>query len=250
MGRLEPCLAVQVAWPACARRGETQDPRSGDLFFLEADPRGPQPVRYEVYGSNERGFTPSKLPQEVQGLGTQPANLLGMTTQTRMTVVSSNSTKPGMNCSFYRVVAVDANDVASGPSAQAELPHPHIYSQPVETAAVGSPYRYELKSLTSQGDLQYRYAEPGCAFWETEGHEFQLVEGPAWLKLAAESGILSGTPSEKDAGLHRVTIVCRRTYPRELKKSDYRSSYFLKNDAQFHATDRQTFNLKVTKSAP
>lgn len=214
------------------------------------DPRGPQPVRYEVYGSNQRGFTPSKLPQNVQGLGTQAANLLGVTTKTKMTVVSSRSTKRGMDCSFYRVVAVDANDVAGGPSALIELPHPYIYSRPVQTATAGNPYRYELMSLTCQGDLQYRYAKPGYAFWETEGREFQLAEGPAWLELAEQTGTLSGTPTEKDAGVHRVTIVCRRTYPRELKKGDYRNSYFLKNDAKYHAEDRQTFHLKVTKSRP
>jgi hypothetical protein len=213
----------------------------------ERDSRGPQPVRYEVYGSNERGFAPSKLPYDVYGLGTQPANLLGVTTDTKMTTVSFNSAKPGMNCSFYRVVAVDSNGVASGPSALAELPHPFIDSQPVKTATVGVLYRYEPKTLTCHGDLQFRYAKPSYAFWETEGYEFQLVQGPAWLDLDGQTSTLSGTPTEKDVGVHTVTIVCRRTYPQELKEGDKRSECFLKHDAKYHAENRQTFRFEVIK---
>ncbi|MCP4605485.1 MAG: hypothetical protein GY847_34025, partial [Proteobacteria bacterium] len=126
-----------------------------------------------------------------------------------------------------------------------ELPHPFIYSQPVPTASVGKLYQYQLKSLSCLGDLQYRYAEPGYAFWEAEGYEWQLAEAPEWLELEQQTDTLAGTPREQDVGKHRVTIVCRRTYPQELKTDEYRSSYFLKNKAEYSAETRQTFELQV-----
>lgn len=208
------------------------------------NPRGPQPVRYEVYGSNIRGFAPGKTDHDVIGLGSQPANLLKTTTETQLTVVSPDSADAA-NCSFYRIVAVDANGAASGPSALVELPHPFIYSQPVQVASVGQPYRYQLKTLNCLGDLQFRYAEPNYNFWEEEGCRFELNDGPPWLKLDGDTGTLSGTPTSQDAGAHQVTVTCRRTYPRELKKDDYRSSYSLKDDPRFQAEHRQTFPLTV-----
>jgi hypothetical protein len=39
--------------------------------------------------------------------------------------------------------------------------------------------------------------------------------------------------------------VSRRTYPRELKKGDYRPSYFLKDAARFQAAARQAFAVNV-----
>ena len=36
----------------------------------------------------------------------------------------------------------------------------------VEIATVGQPYRYQARSLSCLGDLQYRNAEPGYTFYE------------------------------------------------------------------------------------
>jgi len=102
------------------------------------------------------------------GLGTQTRNLLCTTSETKLLVVSPDATKLNMNCSFYRVVAVDENGVASGPSELLELPHPFIYSKPITTTEVNKPYRYQVKTLKCIGDLQYRYAEPNMDFWEEE----------------------------------------------------------------------------------
>jgi hypothetical protein len=177
------------------------------------------------------------------GLGTQPGNLLCTTTDTQLQVVSPDLAKPGMNCSFYRVVAVDGDGVASGPSELLELPHPFIYSAPVTTAEVGEPYRYEVKTLKCIGDLQYRYAQPNAAFWETEGYEFELTEEPAWLSVNKNSGTLAGTPGPHDRGTSRVTVVCHRRFSRELKLGDHRPSYFLKDAPRFQASHQQTFEL-------
>jgi hypothetical protein len=211
----------------------------------QPNPRGERPVRYEVYGSNERGFTPSKKEYDVVGLGMQPGNLLCKTTKTKLLVVSPDAKKPTMNCSFYRVVAVDQNGVASGPSELLELPHPFIYSKPVNMAKVNKSYRYQAKTLSCIGDLQFRYAKPNKKFWEKEGYEFELTEKPAWLSVDKNTGLITGIPSKSDKGIHRVTVVCHRTFPHELKEGDYRPKYFLKNSLRFKASHKQSFGLNV-----
>ena len=231
-----PRVPVDVAYEI---RGQEID------ISWKPNPRGSQPVRYEVYGSNERGFTPSRTAYEVVGLGTQQPNMLASTTDTEMKVVSADHDRPNTNCSFYRVVAIDANGVTSGPSVLIELPHPFIYSRAAETAKVGEPFQHQVKTLTCRGDLQYRYAKPGYDYWEEEGCRFELTEGPAWLEMNANTGELTGTPSQRDIGLHQITITCRRTYPRELKKGDYRNEYFLKEAERFQAENQQTFDLSV-----
>lgn len=219
----------------------------GDIITVswKPNPRGTRPVRYEVYGSNERGFTPSRESYEVMGLGMQPGNLLCTTTETTMPVVSAETAQPGMNCSFYRVVAVDSEGVAGGPSELLELPHPFIYSTPVATAEVGESYRYEVRTLSCIGDLQHRYAQPNMAFWETESYECELTEKPTWLSVDKGTNTLVGTPGPNDRGAHRVTVVCHRSFPRELRPGDYRASDFLKNAPRFQSSHQQTFELNV-----
>ena len=211
----------------------------------QPNPKGERPVQYEVYGSNERGFTPSKKEYEVMGLGMQPGNLLCTTTETKMLVVSPEAKKAAMNCSFYRVVAVDENGVASGPSELLELPHPFIYSKPVTKAKVAKPYRYQVKTLNCIGDLQYRYAKPNKDFWEKEGYEFELTQKPAWLTTDKSTGLITGTPGLTDIGTHHITVVCHRKFPHELKEGDYRPSSFLKNSPRFSAKHQQSFDLNV-----
>ena len=150
-----------------------------------------------------------------------------------------------MNCSFYRVIAVDGNGVASGPCELLELPHPFVYSKPVTEARVGRPYLYRVRTLSCIGDLQFRYAQPNMAFWEEEGYQFELGEKPAWLGVDKSTGALTGTPGSNDRGSCRVTVTCRRTWPRELKPADHRSSYFLKDAPRFQSSCRQSFELNV-----
>ena len=114
-----------------------------------------------------------------------------------------------------------------------------------EQAEAGKPYHYRVRTLSCIGDLQFRYAEPGMTFWEEEGYTFELADGPAWLTLDEDTGILSGKPYPSDKGTHRVAVICRRKFPRELKPGDYRSSYFLKDDPRFQARHQQTFDLSV-----
>ena len=211
----------------------------------QPNPRGPHPTSYEVYGSDEKGFTPSKSSYEVQGLGPQPANLLARISGESILVVKAGADHQAMNRSFYRVVAIDENGVASGPSRLLELPHPFVYSQPDTVTKAGQPYTYEVRTLTSLGDLQQRYVEPGADFWEREGYEFELLEGPEWLIMDKESGVLSGNPSIEDRGVFPVTILVRRTYPFEQAPDGHNAQYFQKDHELFQAEYRQVFQLKV-----
>lgn len=217
----------------------------GITISWEPNPRGSSPVRFEIYGSNEKGFTPSKSPYELRGLGRQQANFLKSTTGHFLKVVSDTPNDPEWNFSFYRIVAVDENGVESGPSNLLELPHPYIYTKPVTTALVGQPYHYQARTLVSLGDLQQRYAEPYFAYWEREGYDFSLVEGPSWMSMDSASGEMTGTPSATDRGFFKVIILCRRTFPFEQEPEEFNAHYFQKDEERYQAEFPQTFLLEV-----
>lgn len=170
--------------------------KSGDGMVLrwEANPKGIPPVAYEVYGSDEKGFSISKAPYDSYTRGTVPANFLGRTTDTKFPVVSPTPEHENMNKCYYRVVAVDANGTESICSDYAELPHPHFWSQAPTKAKLGTPFSYRAGVITSLGDAQHRYAPKGDGFWEAEELSFTLSKGPAWMKVDAKTGELTGTP--------------------------------------------------------
>lgn len=186
----------------------------GQTFTLrwEPNPRGERPVRYEVYGSDEQGFSIHREQHEVPGRGKVPGNFLGETTDTSLVVVSPTATAENANKAFYRVVAIDANGTASGCSDYAELPHPFVHSRPLTQARAGQAYRYEVKSLRSLGDYQCKrdptvtYKKYAYRFWDIEENAFELVEGPDWLTVDAKTGVLSGTPGAGDVGTARVKV--------------------------------------------
>lgn len=181
----------------------------------EPNPQGRPPVRYKVYGSNEKGFTVSDEPYLVN-VGNQgekqretfPANLVGETTGTEMVVVGPGAPPRG-NKAFYRVVAVDAQGVESGPSDYATATRPFVYTAPVTAARTGETYRYQIKTLFSLGDLRCRRigGNPyNAAFWDREQPRFSLLEGPAWLTLNEATGVLTGVPPAGDESPRRVTV--------------------------------------------
>ena len=216
------------------------------VIFWKLNPRGPRPRHYDVYGSDERGFSVSKTPYRVLGLGEQPANFVARTAATEMRVVGADGgNTAGRNRSFYRVVAIDSHGTESGPSDQVELPHPYIWSAPRTDASAGGVYRYEVRTLRSLGDLQHRYAEPSQRFWEREEYQFELEKGPGWLELDEKSGVLSGRPRATDAGSHRVEIIVRRKFPHEIGPEAPSGALFQKSAARFQAADRQEFTICV-----
>ncbi len=181
------------------------DGRTGTLRW-EPNPRGERPVRYAVFGSDEKGFTAHREPHNSYTRGEVPGNLIGETEGTSMVVIGSGADRPNMNTVYYRVVAIDAAGTESGNSDYAEAPHPFVWSDPVTTARAGQEYRYEARSLRSLNDVQHHYEAPGNQFWDIEQNTWALAEGPAWLSIDAETGLLTGTPGADDVGATRVTL--------------------------------------------
>ena len=219
---------------------------NGDLVISWLpNPRGPAVHHYEVYGSNERGFSISAGSYHVKGLGRRAGNLLTDTDSTQALVVSPDADRANMNCCFYRVVAVDEHGVKSGPSDYVELPHPYIYAPTAVVATVGKPLKVEVKTLVCLGDLQHRYASQSQQYWEREQYEFELLEAPEWLRLQSQTGVLTGTPQPGDVGSIDVRIVARRSYPHEVPVSAKRGQLFQKTGQRFQATHRHSFKIRV-----
>jgi len=172
----------------------------------QPNPRGPRPAMYEVYGSDEKGFSISRESGEVLGLGRVPGNFVASTPDTEMLVVSPEPDRPNMNRCYYRVVALDAKGTQSGCSDYVEMPHPFVYTRPITGATVGRPYSYRPETLASLGDLQYRGSAMGREFFDKEDYTFGLFSGPEWLCIDTATGALSGTPSESDVGSGEVEV--------------------------------------------
>ena len=175
-------------------------------LYWSANPGGTRPVRYKVYGSNEKGFSVSDEPYEVVDLGERPANLVGITANTSMKVVGPDLHGQGYNKCFYRVVAVDEHGTESGCSDYVEMPHPFFYTRPATETRVGEEYAYAPGILTSLGDLQHHYEEPKYKYWDIENYTFSLLSAPEWLSIDRETGRLTGVPSADDVGAWKIVI--------------------------------------------
>jgi hypothetical protein len=178
------------------------DPQGRDLTLLwDRSPEGRPPARYVVYGSNEKGFTASDQERSVWA-GNQksgglfpgqesirvPGNRLAETRETRLRFPPEHA--------FYRVAAIDDNGQRSGVSDVLPARRPFIYSEPLSRAKPGAPYRAEVRTIASIGDVRCRTVGAdlyAAAFWDVEKPRFELLRGPAWLTMDRDTGVLSGT---------------------------------------------------------
>jgi hypothetical protein len=188
------------------------------------NPRGERPVRYQVYASDEKGFSIHKNTHNVPGRGTVPGNFFAGTENTSLVVISPNPATPSADKVFYRVVAIDDAGTRSGCSDYAELPHPRIYSHPLTQATVGQVYRYEVKGLRSLGDYQCKEdptsndKQYAYRFWDVEENTYGLATGPGWLTLDPQTGLLSGTPQTANEGTTTVTIEAANQFGRRAEQ--------------------------------
>ena len=196
-----PCAPLDV-------RGESDG--DGITLRWSPNPRGARPAAYDVYGSDEKGFSVHKEAYESYARGRVPANVLAHTTETALRVVSPAPTHANMNRCYYRVVAIDGNGTESICSDFAEMPHPHFYNQPPATAKIGAPLAHQPGVIRSLGDAQHRYEPKGNGFWDAEELTFTLRGAPAWLKCSSQTGALSGIPSA--SGKHRVELEVRTQF--------------------------------------
>jgi hypothetical protein len=175
---------------------------------------GVTPVRYRVYGSDEKGFSTSDQPYKA-GVGiskdlpsTFPANFIAETSATELAVLGAPVDLPAANKTYYRVVAVDERGNPSGPSDYATAPRPVIYSKPLTVATAGQPYRYQVRATRSLGDLTARQVQANgkevMNYWSLEKPAFAIRQGPKWLTVDPATGVLSGTPDA--AGKSEVVV--------------------------------------------
>ena len=146
------------------------------ILKWKANPSGQKPVKYRVYGSDEKGFSASDVPSKVS-IGTSkelkpefPANFIAETTATELAVMGDGIESPSANKTYYRVVAVDAQGKRSGPSDFATAPRPTIYGKPATQAKVGTEYRSQLQANRSLGDLRLRMVgnKETANYWDIE----------------------------------------------------------------------------------
>ena len=122
-------------------------------------------------------------------------------------VVGADLGMANTNCAFYRVVAVDAKGVRSGPSDYADMPRPMIWSRPEAEARTGERYTYRVKVVRSIGDLRTIVIDGNpynSAFRDGDALSFVLGEAPGWLSIGETSGALSGYPTAP--GRYRIKI--------------------------------------------
>jgi hypothetical protein len=188
------------------------------------NPAGRKPVKYRVYGSDEKGFSLSdetyrrSVGQSKDLPALAPATFMTETSRTEMVVLGAGVDLPNANKAFYRVVAVDDRGKRSGPSDYAAAPRPFIFSKPPNTARVGKEFRYQVRVIRSLGDLRLRVVEgkEEASFQDVEKPRFKLVGAPAWLRIDKGAGVLRGVPDA--AG--DTAVVVRVTLERSVRKVD------------------------------
>ena len=201
------------------------DPKAArGVLRWTANALGRSPVKYRIYASDEKGFSISDKPYAATvGISKDlnpefPLNLIAETQDTGLEVVGPKVSLAGANKAFYRVVAVDANGVPSGPSDYAACPRPLIVSSPPPTAKPGADYRYRVAVIRSVGDLRTRVIDGRevMNFWDIERPRFALERGPDWLRIDAETGLLHGTPDRAGP----VEVVVSAALRREERRLD------------------------------
>ncbi len=240
-------LDVTLAYDAAAH---------GGVLKWKPNPVGRPPVKYRVYGSDEKGFSVSDAPCAVQvGASKEvkspfPANFIAETAATELPLLGPGVSLPTANKAYYRVVAVDAQGKRSGPSDYASAPRPVIYSAPATTARAGEAYRYQVGAVRSIGDLRDHLVKDNyvASYWDVEHPAYALEKGPAWLKIDAATGILSGTPDA--AGNAEVVVTV--TTDREVRNLDPNSAAWgvdklVSTSTERVGSDTQRFTINVAK---
>jgi hypothetical protein len=238
----------------------TLEPVKGDegklVLRWKANTAGHKPVKYRVYGSDEKGFSVSDKAYQMnvgqsKDLPAQaPANFVAETSHTELVVLGAGVDLPNANKSFYRVVAIDDKDKRSGPSDYAAAPRPFIFSKPPDAAKVGGEFRYQVAAIRSVGDLRLRVVEGKdvASFWDIEKPRFKLEKGPAWLKIDESTGVLRGVPD--DAGNAEVVVIV--TLERPVRRLDETRLSWGQEEVKETATEKvgsatQRFRITVER---
>jgi len=246
-----------VAYPTEVTLDYDQAKGVGTLKW-KANPAGKRPVKYRIYGSDEKGFTISDQRfQSTVGVSKEdmaawnpwfPANFIAETTATELAVLGREIDWPAANKTYCRVVAVDEQGKRSGPSDYATGPRPLIYSKPEVAAKVGAEYRYQVCANRSLGDLSARMKGNSqvSGYFDIEKPKFALIQAPAWLKIDEATGVLSGAPDAKG----RVQVAVTATIDRQVRTLDEKALVWGNEKVLATTTERvgtatQTFVIDV-----
>jgi len=187
-------------------------------LFWKSNNKGTAPKYYKIYGSNERGFSISDTTYDynagIQGIKTNETNLLYVTEDS----VTNWTIPPDLWRSFYRIVAVDSQNIESGPSAIAELIHPLIKMQELPVAQKNKFFETQIEVVSSIGHL-VSATENGkpyqLSFRYGDSLYFSVENLPPGLRLNEYSGTISGTPTV--TGTYNLNV---KVFGRKAKLSD------------------------------
>jgi hypothetical protein len=183
---------------------------------------GRKPLRYRVYGSDEKGFSVSDEPYAIavgrskQMPSRAQANFVAETEQAEMIVLGPGVDLPNANKAFYRVVALDDAGGRSGASDYAAAPRPIFITEPRARARPGAAYRSQVSVVRSLGDLRLQWVdgEEMPSFWDIEKPLFALKEGPSWLRIDERTGALDGVPDVQGTFEVAVSVSLERSVRR------------------------------------
>jgi hypothetical protein len=168
------------------------------MLKWNANPVGQKPVKYRVYGSDEKGFSVSDVPYKVS-IGTSkelkpefPANFIAETTATELAVMGDGIESPNANQTYYRVVAVDAPGKRSGPSDYATAPRPTVYGNACQS-------RHGVPWPTSGQPL---FGRPAAADCQRQGDGQLLGHRKAQVRHRARAGLAEDRSGHSHAFRH------------------------------------------------
>jgi hypothetical protein len=220
-----PVWHFRVGGPLPPLRLKTiADPRRGTIRLAwEPDARGSRPVKYRIYGSDEKGFTTLDASRQIyrgdELEGTKkvipfrqfpvlPSNLLLETTHMGATIAGAHLDDVSANRAYYRVVAIDGDGFESGPSDVVFVPRPFVWSRPPATARVGQEYAYPVRTIRSLGDLRQRTVSATAyhvaMLWRKDEPKYTLVQSPGWLSIDGKTGLMRGVP--RKTGQYPVAV--------------------------------------------
>ena len=190
--------------------------KGAGMLRWTANPVGRRPVKYRVYGSDEKGFTIADQPfQGTVGVTKAemaawnpwfPANFIAETTATELAVM-------GREVDLARSQQDLLPRRGGGRPGQTQRavrlrdrPPAHHLQQARGDRQGRQPYRYQVCANRSLGDLSARMKgnDQVSGYFDIEKPRFALDQGPAWLKIDEATGVLSGTPDA--AGKQEVAV--------------------------------------------
>jgi hypothetical protein len=170
---------------------------------------GTKVVSYRIYGSQERGFSPSKKPYVydagLDGSKRTPSNLLYETAGPKTSwKIPAKLWRP-----YYRIAAVDENERESGTSMKVELQHPLVITEKLPKAKAGEFYQAQIQASASIGHLVSQ-TENGKAyqmrFRNGDQLRFSLSGAPQSLSIDQDKGVIAGFLEQGISGKFLVTV--------------------------------------------